>query len=68
MAALLGQHRTLGTFEKVAGVVVGQLTKIDAEGARQELLALVREYAGELPIAEAPSIGHSATSGAVTLG
>ena len=68
VAALLGQHQTLGTFEKVAGVVVGQLTKIDAEGARQELLALVREYAGELPIAEAPFIGHSATSGAVTLG
>ncbi len=68
VAALLGQHRTLGTFEKVAGVVVGQFTKIDADDTRPELLALVREYAGGLPVAEAPSIGHSETSGAVTLG
>ncbi|MFT3945196.1 MAG: LD-carboxypeptidase [Ancrocorticia sp.] len=68
VAALLGHHRTLGTFEQVEGVVVGQFTKIDASNERPELLSLVREYAGSLPVAEVPSIGHSATSGAVTLG
>ncbi len=68
VAALLGQHRMLGTFEKVSGVVVGQFTKIDNAGERPELLALTQEYAGTLPVAEAPTIGHSATSGAVMLG
>ena len=68
VAALLSHHRSLGTFEKAAGIVVGQFTKIDDAGERPKLLTLIREYAGELPVAEAPSIGHSATSGAVILG
>lgn len=66
VAALLGQHQALGTFEVVRGIVVGQFTEIDRAGQRDELLALVCEYARG-PVWQAPSIGHSATSGAVTL-
>ena len=67
VAALLGHHEALGSFERAAGVVVGQFTKIDEAGQRGQLLDLVREYARG-PLAEAPSVGHSLTSGAVTLG
>ena len=67
VAALLAHHAGLGSFQKVAGVVVGQFTKIDAAGERPLLLDLVTEYACG-PVVEAPSIGHSPTSEAVTLG
>ena len=67
VAALLAHHAGLGSFQKVAGVVVGQFTKIDAAGERPLLLDLVTEYARG-PVVEAPSIGHSPTSEAVTLG
>ncbi|MGO1591613.1 MAG: LD-carboxypeptidase [Ancrocorticia sp.] len=66
VAALLAHHAALGTFEKIAAIVVGQFTHIDDAGERPALLKLVAEYAHG-PVAEAPSIGHSSTSGAVTL-
>ncbi|MCF2707127.1 LD-carboxypeptidase [Arcanobacterium haemolyticum] len=68
LAAYLGHHRTLGTFEHVEGIVVGQLTRIDNAEQRNQALSLICEYAPALPIWEAPTIGHSADSGAVTLG
>lgn len=68
VAALLAHHELLGTFGRVEAVVVGQFTMIDNFHERPELLALVHEYAGMLPVVEAATIGHSETSGAVTLG
>lgn len=68
VAAFLAHHELLGTFARVEAVVVGQFTAIDEARKRQELLDLVREYAGTRPVVEAPTIGHSSTSGAVTLG
>ena len=41
---------------------MGQLTEIDEAGERAAALELVREYAGGLPIAEAPGLGHSPDS------
>ena len=49
-------------------VVVGQLTELDKAGKRDEALALVAEYTGDLPIFEAAGLGHSEDSEAVTLG
>ncbi len=49
-------------------VVVGQLTRLDQEGQRHVALQLIAEYAGHLPIFEAPTVGHSSDSDAVTLG
>ena len=58
----LAQHRQIGSFDAIAGIVVGQLTEIDEAGERAAALELVREYAGGLPIAEAPGLGHSPDS------
>lgn len=68
VAAFLAHHQLLGTFRRIQAVVVGQFTAIDDAHERPVLLDLVREYAGRLPVVEAPTIGHSDTSGAVTLG
>ncbi|MFT0846733.1 LD-carboxypeptidase [Actinomycetaceae bacterium L2_0104] len=68
VAAFLAHHALLGTFARVKAVVVGQFTAIDEAREREELLDLIREYAGAVPLVEAPTIGHSSTSGAVTLG
>lgn len=68
LASALAQHRLLGTFSLVAGVIVGQLTAIDDAGRRDEALALIREYTGDLPLCEAPGLGHSEDTEAATLG
>lgn len=68
LASALAQHRLVGTFESVAGVVVGQLTEIDRLGQRAEALELIRQYSAGLPLAEATGLGHSADSQAATLG
>lgn len=62
LATSLAQHRQIGSFDAIAGIVVGQLTEIDEAGERAAALELVREYAGGLPIAEAPGLGHSPDS------
>ena len=68
LAAGLAHHAHLGTFGKVAGIAVGQLTAVDEAGQREAALALVGEYAGRIPVIEAPGLGHSADSQAATLG
>ncbi len=68
LAAGLAHHAHLGTFGKVAGIAVGQLTAVDEAGQREAALALVGEYAGRTPVIQAPGLGHSADSQAATLG
>ena len=64
----IAQHEQLGSFDVAAGIVVGQLTKIDEEGERPAALKLLEEYAHGLPIAEARGLGHSSDTEAATIG
>ena len=68
VALLPGTVLAVGRFIQVAGIAVGQLTAVDEAGQREAALALVGEYAGRIPVIEAPGLGHSADSQAATLG
>ncbi len=68
LAALLAHHTMLGTWDYVAGVVVGQLTSLDEASQRDAALHLIGSYTSGLPLFAAPGLGHSMDSEAVTLG
>ena len=64
----LSQLRMLGAFEKVNGVLLGTFTKMEEESGTESIVKLVREYAGEIPVAKTQFVGHGTDSFAVEIG
>ncbi len=64
----LSQLKCMGVFERIAGIVLGTFTQLEAEGGSPDIVTLVQEYAGELPIVKTDRIGHGADSCGVRIG
>ncbi len=64
----LSQLQCMGVFTKIAGIVLGTFTQMEAEGGSPDIVTLVQEYAGCLPIVKTSRIGHGADSCGVVIG
>ncbi len=52
--------KLLGAFDRVSGILLGTFTKMEEAGRLPDLLAMVSEYVGDLPVARTDLIGHGA--------
>ncbi len=69
MTTYLCQLQQMGAFDKVAGVLLGTFTQMEAEGCRPDMAELVKKYVPDgLPIARTCNIGHGADSKAIVIG
>lgn len=66
MIAYLSQMQQMGVFEQVNGILLGTFMQMEREDQRIE--PLVRQFAGQLPIAKTGDIGHAADSAAIVIG
>lgn len=69
METYLCQLQQLGAFEKVAGILLGTFTEMEAEKCVPGIEELVKRIAGkELPIAVTKKIGHGTDSKGIVIG
>ena len=69
IASYLAQLSQLGVFEKACGILLGTFLELEKEIDTQELIRLVKEYAGEkIPMAVTGEIGHRTDSKAIMIG
>ena len=69
IASYLAQLSQLGVFEKAGGILLGTFLELEKEIDTQELIRLVKEYAGEkIPMAVTGEIGHRTDSKAIMIG
>lgn len=69
VSALLAQHKSMGTFDKISGLIVGQYTKLDKEEGPHCIEKLVRDIVGrDIPVARTHMVGHSIDSLALKIG
>lgn len=65
----LCQLQQLGAFEKVAGILLGTFTQMEAEQCTPDAKTLVKRIAGsKLPIAVTKDIGHGTNAKAIIIG
>ena len=60
--------KLLGAFDRVSGILLGTFTKMEEAGHLPDLLAMVNEYAGDLPVARTDLIGHGADARGIVIG
>ena len=69
IASYLAQLSQLGVFEKACGILLGTFLELEKEIDTQELIRLVKVYAGEkIPMALTGEIGHRTDSKAIMIG
>ncbi|MBD5548835.1 MAG: LD-carboxypeptidase [Lachnospiraceae bacterium] len=69
METCLCQLEQLGAFDKVAGILLGTFTQMEAEKCQPDMVALVKKFAGEnLPIAVTRDIGHGMNAKGIWIG
>lgn len=68
MSTYLAQYNQLGVFEKVKGIILGTFTMMESKNCRPDIVTLVKEYAGDLPIAVTREIGHGHDAKAIWIG
>jgi muramoyltetrapeptide carboxypeptidase LdcA involved in peptidoglycan recycling len=69
MITYLSQLKQLGVFEQLSGVLLGTFTQMDAIKCQPDVIALVKEFAGDnVPIAYTEEIGHGKDSKAIWIG
>lgn len=66
ISTYLAWLKQLGAFEKVNGILLGTFTALEKNGG--DVCKLVKEYAGNLPIAKTNEIGHGNDSKAIIIG
>ncbi len=64
----LSQLKCMGVFARIRGVLLGTFTQMEAEKIRPDIITLVQEYAGDLPIVKSAKIGHGSDSCGVMIG
>ena len=65
----LCQLQQLGAFEKIAGILLGTFTQMEAEQCTPDAATLVRKIAGcNLPVAVTKDIGHGTDAKAIVIG
>lgn len=64
----LSQLKCMGVFERIKGIVLGTFTQMEAEGGCSDVITLVQEYAGSLPLIKTSKLGHGADSCGVVIG
>lgn len=69
VSALLAQHKSMGTFDRISGLIIGQYTKLDKEEGPHCIENLVLDVVGQdIPVARTHMIGHSTDSLALKIG
>ena len=66
ISTYFAQLKQLGAFEKINGILLGTFTTLEKNGG--DVCKLVKEYAGDLPIAKTNEIGHGNDSKAIIIG
>lgn len=66
ISTYLAWLKQLGAFEKINGILLGTFTTLEKNGG--DVCKLVKEYAGDLPIAKTNEIGHGNDSKAIIIG
>ncbi len=64
----LSQLKCMGVFARVSGILLGTFTQMETENIRPDIITLVQEYAGDLPIVKTSKIGHGSDSCGVMIG
>lgn len=67
-AAFLAQLKLMGIFEKVNGIILGTFTRMEREGKTAQVVSLVQNYAGGLPVIKTQRIGHGEDSCGIVVG
>ncbi len=68
MVTYLSQLKMMGAFEKISGIMLGTFTKLEESAGADSIISLVKQFAGELPVAKTQYIGHGCDSYAVEIG
>ena len=69
METYLCQLQQLGAFRKVAGIILGTFTEMEAEKCTPTIATLVKRIAGkDVPIAVTRDIGHGTDSKGIVIG
>lgn len=69
METYLAQLSQLGTFDKVAGIVLGTFTEMEEKDCQPDIVWLLKRYVkDDLPIAVTKEIGHGVDSKAIVIG
>lgn len=69
METYLSQLQQIGAFERVAGVLLGTFTEMDARKCTPDIVQLVKKYTGSaVPIAVTGQIGHGTDSKGIVIG
>lgn len=69
METCLCQLEQLGAFDKVAGILLGTFTQMEAEKCQPDMVALVKKFAGkDLPIAVTKDVGHGTDAKGIWIG
>lgn len=66
ISTYLAWLKQLGAFERINGILLGTFTTLEKNGG--DVCKLVKEYAGNLPIAKTNEIGHGNDSKAIVIG
>lgn len=68
MVTFLSQLKMLGAFDKVSGIMLGTFTKLEETSGAESIISLVKQFAGNIPIAKTQYVGHGSDSYAVEIG
>lgn len=64
----LAQLQQTGVFNKASGILLGTFTEVQQSGQWEMLLDEVKSFAGSLPVAVTPQIGHGADAKCAVIG
>ncbi|MDD2971534.1 MAG: LD-carboxypeptidase [Lachnospiraceae bacterium] len=69
METYLCQLKQLGAFEKIAGILLGTFTQMEAEACTPSMVQLVKTYVTEdMPLARTREIGHGTDAKGIIMG
>lgn len=68
MVAYLSQLKMLGAFDQIAGIVLGTFTQMEQDGIYPDIITLIQNYAGNLPIVKTQKVGHGTDSYGIIIG
>ncbi|MBQ3970499.1 MAG: LD-carboxypeptidase [Clostridia bacterium] len=68
LVTYLSQLKMMGVFENLSGLLLGTFTKAENRSGTDEVLMIIKQFVGDLPIIKTQFVGHGTDSCAVEIG
>lgn len=68
MITALSQLKMIGVFDQISGILLGSFTQMEQDKIYPDIVSLIQDYVGNLPIAKTQKVGHGTDSYGIIIG